>query len=132
MIAPNLSIELKDLAASSDRLTLEKREYVGLDDIREFELVFAATDSAQLNASIAADAVSMHKLVNFASDGSLGNFTSMAVHRAGRLTVGVSAGGVPAAAARIRDKIGERFDGRYAEMIETLAAERDTLEVSTG
>ena len=132
VIAPNLSIELKDLAASSERLTLEKREYVGGDDIRDFELVFAATDSAQLNASIAADATAMHKLVNVASDGAAGNFTSMAIHRAGRLTVGVSAGGVPAAAARIRDEIGERFNGRYAELIDTLAAERDALEGSTG
>ena len=127
VIAPNLSIELRDAASSRDRLDLEKREYIGRDDIRDFELVFAATDSEELNASIAADAIDLHKLVNVASDGSAGNFTSMAIHRAGQLTVGVSAGGVPAAAARIRDEIGELFDGRYAELIDTMSAERDAV-----
>ena len=38
----------------------------------------------------------------------------MATHRAGALVVGVSAGGVPGAAARIRDAIAARFDARYA------------------
>ena len=127
VIAPHLSDELRDAAPSGNRLDLEKREYIGADDITEFELVFAATDSDDLNASIAADAIELHKLVNVASDGSAGNFTSMAIHRAGQLTIGVSAGGVPAAAARIRDEMAERFDGRYAELIDTMSAERDTV-----
>ena len=127
VIAPHLSDELRDAAASGNRLHLEKREYIDADDITEFELVFAATDSDDLNASIAADAIELHKLVNVASDGSAGNFTSMAIHRAGQLTIGVSAGGVPAAAARIRDEMAERFDGRYAELIDTMSAERDTV-----
>ena len=124
VIAPRLSDELRDAAASSNRLTLAERAYIGSEDIRDFELVFAATDSDALNASIAADAVVLHKLVNVASDGGAGNFTSMAIHRAGQLTVGVSAGGVPAAAARIRDEIGAQFDGRYAALIDKMAAER--------
>jgi precorrin-2 dehydrogenase/sirohydrochlorin ferrochelatase len=127
VIAPHLSDELRDAAASGNRLHLEKREYIGADDITEFEVVYAATDSDDLNASIAADAIELHKLVNVASDGSAGNFTSMAIHRAGQLTIGVSAGGVPAAAARIRDEMAERFDGRYAELIDTMSAERDTV-----
>jgi siroheme synthase (precorrin-2 oxidase/ferrochelatase) len=48
----------------------------------------------------------------------------MAVHRSGALVVGVSAGGVPGAAARIRDAIAERFDGRYARALERLASVR--------
>ena len=130
VVAPELSVELRDAAASSDRLDLERREYAGADDIREFELVFAATDSADLNASIATDAIALRKLVNVVTDGSAGNFTSMAIHRAGQLTVGVSAGGVPAAAARIRDEIGEQFGGRYAALIDSMSAERDGLERS--
>lgn len=132
VIAVELSIELRDAASSSDRLTLEKREYAGVDDIRDFELVYAATDSDRLNAAIAAEAVALNKLVNVASDGSMGNFTSMAIHRAGKLTVGVSAAGVPRAAVRIRDEIGARFDGRYAELIDAMSAERDVLERTRG
>ena len=88
------------------------------------ELVFAATDSADLNSLIARDARSLRRLVNVASDGTDGSFTSMAVHREGRLTIGVSAGGVPIAAASIRNEIAQHFDGRYAKMIEQLFAER--------
>jgi siroheme synthase (precorrin-2 oxidase/ferrochelatase) len=51
----------------------------------------------------------------------------MAVHRAGDVVIGVSAGGVPRAAARIRDAIAERFDGRYASAIAVLGATRDRL-----
>jgi siroheme synthase (precorrin-2 oxidase/ferrochelatase) len=51
----------------------------------------------------------------------------MATHRAGALVVGVSAGGVPGAAARIRDAIAGRFDSRYARALADLAAIRRTL-----
>ena len=53
-----------------------------------------------------------------------GRSPHMATHRAGHLVVGVSAGGVPGAAARIRDAIAERFDGRYAAALELLGALR--------
>ena len=51
----------------------------------------------------------------------------MAAHRAGSLVIGVSAGGVPGAAARIRDAIALRFDERYARAIGRLADLRRTL-----
>jgi siroheme synthase (precorrin-2 oxidase/ferrochelatase) len=51
----------------------------------------------------------------------------MAAHRAGALAIGVSAGGVPAAASRIRDAIASRFDARYADAVEQLAACRREL-----
>jgi siroheme synthase (precorrin-2 oxidase/ferrochelatase) len=66
--------------------------------------------------------------VNVASDGNEGSFTSMAVHREGRLTIGVSAGGVPVAAASIRNEIAQHFDGRYAKMIEQLFLERMEID----
>ena len=128
VIAPEVSIELRDLAASHRRITLEKREYIGPDDLRESEVVFAATDSRELNSSIANDARALRRLVNVASDGADGSFTSMAVHREGRLTIGVSAGGVPVAAASIRNEIAEHFDGRYAKLIDQLFSERTAID----
>ena len=128
VIAPDVSIELRDLSASNRRLTLEKREYIGPDDLRDSEVVFAATDSPELNSSIARDARSLFRLVNVASDGAEGSFTSMAIHREGRLTIGVSAGGVPVAAARIRNEIAQHFDGRYAKLIDQLFAERTAVD----
>lgn len=128
VIAPDMSIELRDLSASNRRLTLERREYIGPDDLLDSELVFAATDSLELNESIAGDARTLHRLVNVASDGSKGSFTSMAVHREGRLTIGVSTGGVPVAAATIRNEIAQHFDGRYGRMIEQLFLERAAID----
>ena len=128
VIAPDVSIELRDLSASNRRLTLEKREYIGPDDLRDSEVVFAATDSPEVNSSIAQDARSLRRLVNVASDGAEGSFTSMAIHREGRLTIGVSAGGVPVAAASIRNEIAQHFDGRYAKLIDQLFAERTAID----
>jgi siroheme synthase (precorrin-2 oxidase/ferrochelatase) len=51
----------------------------------------------------------------------------MATHRSGALVVGVSAGGVPGAAARIRDVIATRFDSRYARALAELADLRRSL-----
>jgi siroheme synthase (precorrin-2 oxidase/ferrochelatase) len=51
----------------------------------------------------------------------------MATHRSGALVIGVTAGGVPDAAARIRDVIAERFDSRYARALADLAELRRSL-----
>jgi siroheme synthase (precorrin-2 oxidase/ferrochelatase) len=56
-----------------------------------------------------------------------GSFTMMATHRSGVLVVGVSAGGVPGAATRIRDAIAQRFDSRYAAALAELAELRRRL-----
>lgn len=124
IIAPSVCAVLVAAAEASDRLVIESRDYVGVGDLADAELVFAATDSPALNEEIARDARSLHRLVNVVSNGSDGSFVSMAVHNAGRITIGVSAGGVPAAAVEIRDAIADRFDDLFAKDIEALAAER--------
>jgi len=109
VIAPLISDSLRELAASADKLTLEARAYAGTSDIADFDIVFAATDSAEVNEQIAADAQSIHRLVNVASDGKRGSFVSMATHRDGQVTIGVTAGGFPKEAMRIRDEIAEKI-----------------------
>ncbi|MEO5590815.1 MAG: NAD(P)-dependent oxidoreductase [Gemmatimonadaceae bacterium] len=106
--------------ASDPGLTLIQRAYGGVDDLRDANLVIAATDDHSLNETVAADARRLHRLVNIASAPEASSFSSMAVHRAEPLTVGVSAGGVPDAAVRIRDEIARRFDGRYAAALQRL------------
>jgi siroheme synthase-like protein len=93
-------------------------------DLGDAQLVIAATDDRAVNAKVAADARAVYRLVNVADAPDDGTFTMMAVHRRGSLVVGVSAGGVPGAAARIRDAIAQRFDGRYARALERLAGVR--------
>jgi siroheme synthase-like protein len=90
-------------------------------------LVVAATDSREVNAQIAADANSRGKLVNITDYPDEGNFHTMALHRSGDVTIAVSSGGVPGAAARIRDAIAERFDGRYERAVFALRSLRSRL-----
>jgi siroheme synthase (precorrin-2 oxidase/ferrochelatase) len=54
----------------------------------------------------------------------------MAVHRSGDVTIAVSSGGVPGAAARIRDAIAGRFDGRYERAVSALRGLRSRLLAS--
>jgi siroheme synthase (precorrin-2 oxidase/ferrochelatase) len=76
---------------------------------------------------VAADARAGGRLVNVVDAPEEGNCATVAVHRADGLVVGVSAGGVPAAAARVRDAVAQRFDARYGAAVATLGALRRRL-----
>jgi precorrin-2 dehydrogenase / sirohydrochlorin ferrochelatase len=118
VIAPTVSEELRALADGRP-VSIEQREYAA-GDIADATLVVAATDSRAVNARVAADAHELRRLVNVADAPHEGSFATAAVHRAGDLVIAVTAGGVPGAAARIRDAIAERFDGRYASALAAL------------
>lgn len=123
VISPDVTSELHALAAANERLSIELRQYSGSADIADAELVIAATGS-DADTRIAADARTLHRLVIVAGAPEAGNCTSMAIHHAGQLVVGVSAGGVPGAASRVRDAIAERFDSRYADALVVCAENR--------
>jgi siroheme synthase-like protein len=129
VIAPMISPELEARRGRDVRLIVEQREYAGGTDILDAVLVIAATSSSLVNERIAADAQLTGRPVNVANAPEKGSFDFLAAHRAGEITVGVSAGGVPAAAMRIRDAIAERIDSRYAEAVAECAELREkTLE----
>ena len=92
--------------------------------------MIAATDSREVNAQIAVDANARGKLVNISDYPDEGNFHSMALHRSGDITIAVSSGGVPGAAARIRDAIAGRFDTRYERAVSALRGLRSRLIAS--
>ena len=118
IVAPEVSTELED-AERSRRLRIIREDY-DRDRIKGANLVVAATDSREVNAQIAVDAQSNGQLVNITDYPDEGNFHTMALHRSGDITIGVSSGGVPGAAVRIRDAIAERFDGRYERAVSVL------------
>lgn len=122
VVAPEADDSIRTLAAAG-QLEWISREYQPAD-LGDAQLVLAGTDDRAVNAKVATDARLVHRLVNVADAPDDGTFTMMAVHRSGPLVVGVSAGGVPGAAARIRDAIARRFDGRYARALERLAGVR--------
>jgi siroheme synthase-like protein len=125
IVAPALSDELESYVVTQ-ALLVERRRYRP-EDIGDAQLVVAATNDRAVNAAIADDAHAAHRLVNVADMVDDGTFATMATHRRGPLTIGVSAGGVPTAAARIRDALAQRFDGRYGDALQELRTLRRTL-----
>jgi siroheme synthase-like protein len=125
VISPIVSRELEE-AEGLRRVTIV-REVYHARHLDQATLVVAATDSREVNAQIAVDANSRGKLVNITDYPDEGNFHTMALHRSGDVTIAVSSGGVPGAAARIRDAIAERFDGRYERAVSALRGLRSRL-----
>jgi siroheme synthase-like protein len=126
LVAKDIDPELHTLAENNPRLTVILAPY-SVGHIADATIVIAATDNAGVNARVASDAMKRHRLVNVVDAPSSGTFQTPAVHRAGDLTIAVSAGGLPAAAAAIRDTVAERFDGRYASAIAALRDLRERL-----
>jgi siroheme synthase-like protein len=126
VIAPVIAEELRTLGEQDANLTIEHRRFRA-DDVRDATLVFAATDDRATNSRVARIARAQHRPVSVADLPGEGSFTGMATHRSGDVIIAVSAGGVPRAAARIRDAIAERFDERYAAAIAALRTVRRRL-----
>jgi precorrin-2 dehydrogenase / sirohydrochlorin ferrochelatase len=125
VVAPAFAAELRELASAGRAELIERRYERG--DIGDALLVVAATDDRAVNATVAADAHASGRLVNVADAPADGSFATMATHRSGALVLGVSAAGVPGAAARIRDAIAARFDARYASALDDVSALRRAM-----
>jgi siroheme synthase-like protein len=115
-----------EAAERARELTIVRESYSAAH-LGRATLVVAATDSREVNAQVAVDAHSSGKLVNITDYPDEGNFHTMATHRSGEIVIAVSSGGVPGAAARIRDAIAERFDGRYGRAMSALRGLRSRL-----
>ena len=126
VLAPTIATELEERASTCDRLTLTRARYAP-DQIAGATLVVAATNDDAVNARIAADARACGLLVNVVSEPQLGTCITPAVHRAGDIVVAVSAGGVPRAAARLRDAIARWLDARFAASVSDLTLLRRDL-----
>ncbi len=90
-------------------------------------LVVVATSDPEANALIAAQARALGRLVNVASAPDQGNCITPAVHRSGDITVAVTTGRVPTAAARIRDRVGRLLNEQYAAAVSELTRLRSEL-----
>jgi siroheme synthase-like protein len=126
VVAPQIGDGLTSLDTRDARLTIVDRSF-SESDLENVNLVIAATDDRATNAQVARLASNANRMVSVADAPAEGNFIGMATHRAGDLVIGVSAGGVPRAAARIRDAIAARFDARYAQAIDVLRTRRRRL-----
>jgi siroheme synthase-like protein len=126
VVAPEIVPELESLAAERPTLRITRGLYETVHLVGA-TLVVAATNDAALNASVARDAAEKGKLANVVNAPEVGTFVTPAVHHAGDVIIAVTAGGVPTAAARIRDSIAESIDGRYADAVRRLASLRRAM-----
>lgn len=126
VVAPHVDDSIAQLAATNPRVRVTRAAY-DPEHLGDATLVVAATDDSAVNTRVAREARRAGRLVNVADAPKLGNCTTAAVHRSGDLVIAVSAGGVPRAAARIRDALGHRFGARYASAIRELVMLRSRL-----
>jgi siroheme synthase-like protein len=108
-----------------DRVTIWQREYMAgmLAEVRPF-LVFAATDSPEINQQVVAEAQAVGALVDSVDGGDRADsdFSSMAGFRRGPLTIAVATGGAsPALAAHLRRKLESAVGPEYATLAQWLA-----------
>lgn len=124
VVDPRVGSDLR--ARSEESLEIVEREFAAAD-LEDADVAIAATSDPVVNERVVSAARARRCLVNRADAPEESTFQTLAVHRAGGLAIGVSAGGVPGAAARIRDAIAQRFNGRYAEALDRLTRLRSVL-----
>ncbi|HTL28036.1 MAG TPA: bifunctional precorrin-2 dehydrogenase/sirohydrochlorin ferrochelatase [Tepidisphaeraceae bacterium] len=90
-------------------------------------LVFAATNSREVNDAVTRDARARGILVNQADDPTAGDFSTPAQLRRGTITIAVSAGN-PSLSVFIRDALRAQFDDRWQEMAQALLELRPQLQ----
>lgn len=135
LIAANATIRLTavDVCPEIGRLaekgliTVHIRRYAEVELDNAF-LVVAATNSAAVNQTIAADALRLRILVSVADNPLSGNCTFPAVLRREELVIAVSTGGrCPSLATDVRDIIADVIIEEYGVILEQLAVVREKL-----
>lgn len=95
-------------------------------------LVFAATDSPDVNSAVVMDARARGIWVSRADadEQNPGDFTTPAVARRGPVTITVSASGSPAIAGQIRDQLHAALDHRWVALAEAMQSMRPMIRAA--
>jgi precorrin-2 dehydrogenase/sirohydrochlorin ferrochelatase len=95
-------------------------------------MVFAATDSADVNDKVVQDAKAMGALVCRADtdEENAGDFATPAMFRQGPMLIAVSSGGSPALSALVRDRIANAIDPHWQRMAEAMQTLRPIIRRS--
>ena len=127
VVAPQATERVESLAVEGRLQWLaEAYEPKHLDGAR---LVFAATDDAELNQRVAADARARGALVNVAEPPEAGDFAVPATVKRGEICIAVSTGGAsPALAKKLREQIEAVVGEEYAALARLLGELRPDVE----
>jgi siroheme synthase-like protein len=98
----------------------------------EAGLVFAATDSQQVNETVVSEARKRGIWVNRADveDDEPGDFAIPAVFRAGPITISVSTGGSPALAAALRDNLAGMVTDSWVKLAQAMRDFRPRIKAA--
>ncbi|MBB4634581.1 NAD(P)-dependent oxidoreductase [Longimicrobium terrae] len=107
VVSPEATAELADLVAR-EGLVWHRRPWSAETDAAGYHLVFAATDSVDVNAAVADAARSAGAMVSRADQGDAGEVQVPSTLREGDVVVALSTGGAsPLLARRIRERLAE-------------------------
>ena len=130
VIAPILTDGLRELLGEGV-IRHVAREYQAGDGA-SFDLVFVATDDADINPLVFKETRALRIWVNSADDPAHGDFILPAVIRRGELTVAASTGGAsPAITRAIREELDDYFTPDYAQLVAIAAEVRRHLRAQS-
>ncbi|WP_423408613.1 bifunctional precorrin-2 dehydrogenase/sirohydrochlorin ferrochelatase [Heyndrickxia sp. MSNUG] len=125
VVSPTLTYGLLKLAEAG-RLSWLKKTF-SPEDLKEAFLIFAATDSREVNFAVKVSATPS-QLVNIADDPALSDFQVPSMVKRGKLSIAVSTSGAsPILAKKIRSQLEETFDERYEAYMEFLFSCRKAI-----
>ena len=129
VVTADLSSSGKGLGAC-ENISIEVRPYEP-DDVCGMHLVFAATDSRELNLKIKKDAEALNILCNIADSPDSSDFIVPASVSRGDLVIAVStSGSSPALARAVRQELENRFGQEYAVFLTMMGNLRKRLLAS--
>jgi precorrin-2 dehydrogenase/sirohydrochlorin ferrochelatase len=130
VIAPEVTATLRQ-AADQGRLRWRRGSYRP-DDIGDANLVFAATGSPEVNATVAADADAAGRLCVRVDDGPAGSAAMMGSVMRGPLVLGVATtGAAPALTRLVRRELADRYGPEHGVLAELSAELRSDPKVVT-
>jgi precorrin-2 dehydrogenase/sirohydrochlorin ferrochelatase len=123
VISPEVTEDLASLAKEG-KIDWRKKSY-NYQDIDKAFLVFAATNSREIQELICTQAHENRQLVNVADDPECCNFQVPATVRRGDLALAISTGGKsPAVASLIKQKLDEEFGPEYKTLLDIMSLVR--------
>lgn len=128
VIAPELHTGIEEQAGHEGRLTITKREYRE-GDLEGALLVFSATNSADVNRHVYAEAQNRNILINAVDDPPNCTFYIPSFVRRGSMLLTLSTSGTsPAMAARLRRELEQHIPENIEQVHKTLDEARSLLK----
>jgi siroheme synthase-like protein len=94
-------------------------------DAADYHLVFACTDRADVNAQVAREARAHGAWCNVADNADASDFHSAAAVRRGEICIGIgTAGGSPALARHLRERVEACIGPEYEQLLDIMSRQR--------